>query len=413
MTTTVREIPIYAGFDLHAAQRLVWNCQQRFVMGIFGRRAGKTEVAKLILSRDGMPDGNRAAYMAPTNNMLQQCWRDMKSFLAPAIAEKSEQHHSLILKTGGLIEFWSLDNPDGPRGRSYDTVVMDECRLLPNADTWNYSVRPTLSDRRGRAYFFTTPNGWDWVYQFFQRGTKKGRERHPNWRSFQFPTSVNPHITAEEIESAREELPERVFRQEYLAEFLGDEGAVFRNVDVVSTLIEQEYPTPGHTYFFGVDFARSEDFSVTSVYDATAKQQVCIDRSNGIEYRLQLGRLRALAERFKPLAILAEDNSMGGPMVEELVAQGLPVVPFHTSNISKTLLVDALALALEREEIRLIDDEVQKGELKSYGPTTLPSGLVRYSAPSGMHDDTVMALMLSYYAAVNEMAGEAGYYRFA
>lgn len=34
------------------------------------------------------------------------------------------------------------------------------------------------------------------------------------------PTIANPHISAEEVERYRQELPDWVFRQEYLAEFV-------------------------------------------------------------------------------------------------------------------------------------------------------------------------------------------------
>jgi hypothetical protein len=49
---------------------------------------------------------------------------------------------------------------------------------------------------------------------------------------------------------------------------------------------------------------------------------------------------------------------------------------------------------LEQGTLHLLDDAVLCGELKAYTSERLPSGVVRYSAPEGMHDDHVMALAL-------------------
>ena len=47
---------------------------------------------------------------------------------------------------------------------------------------------------------------------------------------------------------------------------------------------------------------------------------MCIRDSNQIDYSLQLARLTALYERFRPRAIVAEANSMGQPLIEQLLS---------------------------------------------------------------------------------------------
>jgi len=136
---------------------------------------------------------------------------------------------------------------------------------------------------------------------------------------------------------------------------------------------------------------------------------VALDRFNQIDYSLQLARLTALYERFRPRAIVAEANSMGQPLIEQLQAAGLPVVPFTTTAASKQLAVDALALAFERGSIRIIPDATLISELQAYEAERLPSGMLRYGAPSGMHDDTVMALMLAWHNPAPATAGVTSY----
>jgi hypothetical protein len=83
-------------------------------------------------------------------------------------------------------------------------------------------------------------------------------------------------------------------------------------------------------------------------------------------------------------------------------------VGINTTNESKGGLVDGLALALERKEITLLDHPVLVGELQAYQSETLPSGLTRYSAPSGGHDDTVIALLLACAPSADSPPAELG-----
>jgi hypothetical protein len=74
------------------------------------------------------------------------------------------------------------------------------------------------------------------------------------------------------------------------------------------------------------------------------------------------------------------------------------VMPFTTTNATKFEVVTRLQAAFEHGDIRILDDAVQTGELQAFEMDRTPSGLVRYGAPDGMHDDTVMALALAWHA---------------
>ena len=68
------------------------------------------------------------------------------------------------------------------------------------------------------------------------------------------------------------------------------------------------------------------------------------------------------------------------------------------TNAIKTNLVEGLAMAFEQGQIQILDDPILVGELQAYESERLPSGLTRYSAPEGFHDDCVSALMLAWAA---------------
>jgi hypothetical protein len=148
----------------------------------------------------------------------------------------------------------------------------------------------------------------------------------------------------------------------------------------------------------GVDWGRSNDFTVITVIDIMTNELVAMDRFTKIDYGIQVGRLKAMAQRFKVTQIIAEMNSMGGPLVEQLQRDGLPVKGFMTTNASKEEAVRSLEGAFERGEIRILNDPVLIGELQAFEQVMMAGGKYRFSAPEGMHDDTVMSLAIAWYS---------------
>jgi hypothetical protein len=231
--------------------------------------------------------------------------------------------------------------------------------------------------------------------RLFDRGQDQASE---DWASWQMPTSENPYIRAEEIRAARLDLTEAAFNQEYLALFINWEGSVFRRVSEAATVLPGMHRDAAHQYVIGCDWGRSYDYTVFVVLDLTIRSVVAVHRSHRVDYTLQGERLKALAEQWQPIQIIAEQNSVGQPIIEQLGREGLTIQPFTTSNASKAQAIEALALALERGDIRILNDAVLVSELVAYQAERLPSGLLRYGAPSGQHDDTVMALAVAWSA---------------
>jgi hypothetical protein len=334
--------------------------------------------------------GKPVAWFAPTYKLLAPVWRELQNRLYPVTRDCNQQERRLELKGGGSLECWSPDSSDSGRGRAYAAVVVDEAALIPNLEAaWQESIRPMLTDFRGGAWFLTTPKG---VSNYFYTLFQKGQDHQTDWASWRMPTSSNPYIDPAEIESARADLSELAFSQEYEARFVSWEGAVFRRIlDAIA-----DPPADVPACAIGVDWGRTNDYTVFLALSTTG-QMIAIDRFRGIEYQLQRDRLRAFWERTGARSwIFAELNNMGGPLVEELRADGLPVCGFLTSNASKSAAVQSLALAFERGTVKIVNDPVLIGELQAFEGKTLPSGLIRYAGPEGGHDDTVMALAIAW-----------------
>lgn len=326
--------------------------------------------------------------------MLLEVWREAVRTFAPITARRSAQDHRLEFVTGGLLEFWSLDNPDVARGRKYRRVIVDEAAMIPSLmDAWNYVLRPTLVDYSGDAYFMSTPKGRNGFWQMWLLGQD---DSNTEWKSWQMPTSVNPFVPSSEIEAMRFAMPERIYAQEINADFIDDNGSVFRNIAANMTApVSRPEDHQGHAIVAGVDWGKQNDFTCISLGCADCRMEVARDRFNQIDYTFQRQRLGVLIERWQPYVILAESNSIGEPIIEMLQQEELPVVPFQTTASSKPPLIENMALVLERNEWKFQADPVWTGELEAYERTVSQmTGRSSYSAPEGVHDDTVIARAL-------------------
>jgi hypothetical protein len=390
----------------HAGQRYVREHAKRFTWLSAGRRWRKTTLAMTICIEEAL-HGKSIVWGAPVYDQVRTCW-DETLHAAPAIGRFSKSEMTVHIGKGRII-FRSLDNPDNVRGKTADGVVIDEVADV-NSLAWYEVLRPMLIDTNGWSWGIGTPRGHNWFWsEFIAAGDK------PDTAAFQAPTLgvaiqdgklirkphplENPNIPFAELENLWRTMPERSFRQEIMGEFIEDGGGVFRRVREAATATRQDERSAGHLYVMGVDWGRVNDATVLMVIDATTSEAVYMDRMLDTDYALQTARLRALAERFDVAQIIAEANSMGGPLVEQLLNEGLPVVGFQTTNASKALIIDGLALAFERGDIRIIDDATLVSELQAYEAERLPGGLIRYSAPDNMHDDCVISLALAWSAA--------------
>jgi Terminase large subunit, T4likevirus-type, N-terminal len=318
---------------LHPAQAQIVSGARRFNIICCGRRLGKTVLGMDRLIHTAL-QGKPVAWFGPTYKSVADTWRELCSLLADITCSRNEQEKRLELLGGGVIDVWSLDSPDAGRGRKYALVVIDEAAMIPNlSQVWQESIRPTLTDLHGSAWILSTPRGMNDFKTLFDVGQDCERQ---DWISWQMPTAANPFMDPAEIDAARQDLTEAAFNQEYLAQFIDSEGSVFRRVFDLATADPKVKPETGHEY---------------------------IDRSNHVDYALQRNRLRALCETWQPKRIIAEQNSIGQPIIEQLRREGLRIEPFTTTNASKTIAIEGLALAFERGDIQILNHPVLVNEL--------------------------------------------------
>ena len=392
----------------HALQDAFIRSKAKRKVVLAGRRGGKT-TGCAALAVEQMLAGHRILEAAPTSDQTRVFWEACKRYLQEPIEAgevyKNESDRVLeVVRTGARIRTKTAWDADSLRGDYADLLILDEyAEMDPSA--WEVVGAPMLLDNDGDAVFIFTPKSRNHAFRMYQRAIADDTGR---WEAWHFTSHDNPYLSETALAEITQDMTSDMYRQEVLAEFLESEGAVFRNIAPCLTAPET---TPGdhagHHLVMGVDWAKQSDFTCLSVVCRDCRTEVARDRFNQIDYHVQRQRLQALAERWNVAAILAESNSIGEPIIEELQRSGLPVRGFETTASSKPPLIESLALAFEREECRWQADPVWTGELEAYERRVSPStGRSQYSAPEGMHDDTVIARALAWEAV--QSVGYAG-----
>ena len=391
-----RVMEVHIDRKFHDAQKEIHGCPARFRVVDAGRRFGKTRLGVWECLEVGLK-GGRAWWVAPSFPIAQVGWRPLRRIganLPGSDVRLAEM--SVMLPNGGEVRIRSADNPDSLRGEGLDLAVLDEAAFI-KSEAWSEALRPALSDKLGRALFISTPRGRNWFWEQYQRGVRGDDD----YRSFYYPTSANPHIPPSEIEAARHELPEIIFRQEYLAEFIDDQGGVFRRIQEAARLQPLLIPQEGSQYIAGVDVAASIDYTVVTVLDVSTHEMVFMDRFNRVDYNVLIDRLAAIYHRWHLTSMKIEANSIGQPVIDQLNIRNMSIIPFTTTNVTKQMIIQNLQAAFENADIAILDNPVLVGELLSFESKRNQSGSFTYAAPDGMHDDTVMSLAIAWDCIAN------------
>jgi hypothetical protein len=234
-------------------QKDILNNPARFKVVASGRRFGKTYASIAALAKHSRYPNSKCMYIAPSYRMAKQIvWEDLKLMLKQRRWAKriNESELTITLVNNSQIMLRSADNPDSIRGVGLDFVVIDEAADIDNSgEAWGAVIRPTLSDREGHALIIGSPKGRNWFYDLYQNA-----KHYEDWHSWQYTTAEGGNVSEAEINQARQDLDERTFQQEYLAQFVNYSGVIyyaFGEHNIKSMPQPADLRTPLH---IGMDF---------------------------------------------------------------------------------------------------------------------------------------------------------------
>jgi len=239
---------------LSTPQKTVANDPARFVVLVTGRRFGKTTLGiRQLFYHARQPDQNVWACL-PSYRQARNVWWDAVKAKAIELnwAKKiNEADLSIILKNGSKISLKGADNRDALRGAKLNYIFLDECANI-DKEAYTEVLRPTLSDTGGKAMFAGTPKGIsNWLYDIYQQGQDP---TETNWSSYQFTTIQGGFVPEEEIQMAKQELDQKVFKQEYEGTFENYEGRIYYGFDRKENVKDFTFEQRQNIIHVGIDF---------------------------------------------------------------------------------------------------------------------------------------------------------------
>lgn len=370
-----------------------------------GRRWGKSEFGVMWMGSACRDDALRGVegvswIIAPTYDLLKPIWRKFHRILPKSwITAKygTENQPGSISIGPALIEFRSGERPERLVAEGIRRWWADEAGTIKR-QVIEESVLPAGIDHKAPGLLSGTPKGRNLFHEWKVKGEDPNEA---NFYTFGGSSYCNPFIDSDEIDMIASSMPERVYRQEIMAEFLEDEGAVFRRI---RDAVQHGGTSSAPTVVIGVDLGRHQDFTVLHGLDENGRTTHW-ERFRDVSWPLQKRRIIAAAKKTDALVVIdATHGSVGDPIAEELEERGLRVYPFQFTASTKRALVDGLSIAIEQALIGLPDEPILHNELEIFEYEITPAGNVKYHAPEGLHDDAVMACALAWYGYDERMS---------
>lgn len=403
---------IINGLKLHPGQlrikNEIFNSLAKFHIINASRQSGKSTLLSQIALYLAINTKCSILWVAPVYSISKNTFTDIVDGLlgSGAISDYYKADQTIEFINGSKIIFKSASNYDNIRGGSYEYVFVDEFAYIQD-DAWNKAIRPTLAVKGLKAFIASTPKGKNLFFQLAQLGMSDNKQYQYHYMNY----SENPFYDMNEVEDAKKTLPEAIYRQEYEAEFVGDEGLVFENLDW-SCQIEKFHieRMKGERYYAGLDLARQSDYTVLTIMNQH-KQVIFIYRINKQSWDLIVKNILKYLILFQPV-LFVEVNSIGDVIFENIRRYYKRIYPFVTTQSSKQELIEDLIYEFAEGQIKIPTRDLfpeMYNELSYYTfEYNKKSRTIKYSAPPGFNDDCVISLALSNratkHAVKNQMS---------
>lgn len=366
---------------LHPGQVAAFNKPGRNKVIRCGRRWGKSVFGGVWVA-DGVAKGMRTGWFTPDYKIMKEAWREVIGILDPIIKRSSETDKVIETVSGGILEFWTLDNERAGRSRKYHRIVLDEIAFAKNnmEQIWDASISPTLLDYEGRAMALSTPNGDD-PDNFFW---KLCNDPKYGFTEYHAPTSSNPFMPARELARLKEQKHPLVFKQEYEAEFVDWKSSAFFNVQ---NMLEDGQPVPQPIKIDYVFATLDTAMKGGEGNDGTAITFFGVDKTSGRKSPLYVldwdiveiegamletwlpqmfKRLEELARetksRYGSAGVYIEDKATGSILLQQGRSRGWPVEAINSkiTSVGKDARAVNASGYIAREEVRLTKHAYEK-----------------------------------------------------
>lgn len=364
------------------------------------RQSGKSFFCCLKLIEISLTSVGVSAIFEPTLGQARIMYSLILKALRSTGLIESANSSTLIIKftNGSEIYFRSTQQEDANRGLTVSNIlILDECAYLD--DETIYTILPLVNAHNAPIIIASTPFTMEGY--FFEMFTL-GNEESETIKTFDWSkdSEIERFLTPERKAFYKRTFSPQKYKTEVLGEFLVEGGLLFQNLN---NCINGNPSSPTFAYL-GIDFGTGSegDFTVLSVINEKGEQWK-LYRTNNLSPMQQVdwlaGLINEIEEQCTIAKVLAEQNSIGKVYIDALNLKiKTKLTNWNTTNKSKQDLVTTFQIALENENVSILNNDVLLNELRKYEAEINPkTKTVSYNGKNA-HDDTVIATMLSYYA---------------
>jgi phage FluMu gp28-like protein len=326
-------------------------------------------------------------WVAPIFAQARIAYKRAKSMLPESVVvSANNSRQEIILINGSVWSFRGANKPDTLYGEDVYSVVIDEASRCKDM-VWE-AIRSTLTATRGPTRVIGNVKGRkNWFYKLARRA-EQGHPGHAFYKLTAWDAVAGGVLARAEIEEARGDIPEDVFRELYLAEATED-GANPFGLSNIEALVNPNWKH-GRATVWGIDLAKSVDW--TFLVGLNDEGEVAQWHRFQKPWR---DTIKFIHEAVGSSEALVDSTGVGDPVLEELQAKfNTNFEGFKFSSGSKQQLMEGLAMDIQGGAFSLPEDCLILNELMEFEYTHTGRG-VKYSAPPGLHDDGVCALALA------------------
>jgi phage FluMu gp28-like protein len=372
-------------------QKAIINSLARFTVTEASTKTGKTFSHIYWLFKEAHKDYNKPGYnhwwIAPVYSQAEIAFNRMcRKIKGNNLYKINISKLSILTPIGTIIWFKSADKPDNLYGDDVYSCVFDE--FTRARETAWHAIRSTLTATKGKCKFIGNAKGTkNWGHKLGQRA-KNGATDWEYFKITAYDAVKAGVLELEEVESARQDLPERVFKELYLAE-ASEEGTTPFGLNHIAKCVRELSDKPAE--WFGVDLAKSYDYTVIIGLDEDG--MICHFERFQKDWTQTR---RRVIEVVGDLPAMVDSTGVGDPIVEDMQKDCTNMQGFKYSEQSKQKLIEGLVMAIQDGSTSVLDNE-HRYEMEQF-EFVYTHRSVKYSAPDGEHDDTVNAHALAIKA---------------
>jgi len=377
------------GYKPHENQKLIHHSIRNelykyYILNI-GRQFGKTMLGiNQMLDWAINDSGCNIAWVTPIYKQGKKAFSELEKATINSGLFEYNQTELTVKGFNSTISFFSGERPDNIRGNTFDYLIIDEFAFT-REELWTEVLSATVLVKGKKVLFISTPKGKNHFYKLSLQPNYDNRYKY-----FHFTSYDTPFINALDLEERKRSLPSHVFKQEYLAEFIDNASGLFTNVrDCILT------PEKSTKYYGGLDIGRADDYTVLTIVNES-NQTVFCERWRQDEWTRIIDKVAIEINKYQAKTYV-EVNNQGDVFFEMLRKKCSKLVePYITTSKTKPIMIEDLAVLFEQKNISILDINWLIDELEAftyiYNATTRN---VQYSAPQGIHDDSVISLSLA------------------